>query len=294
MGCSATASESTGEAVTTVFAICGSLGETSANRAALVSVYHSGNSATGISVTVGGVSGSLVSGTDSGTAQTPRTFQFIVINPPSGSQTATCSWTGNQDAYLICVVYNDCDQTTPAINGAFTSGATGAPSLTPTAGAGSASVVCLAAGNTNNPTQTTIGSVLTGTTQDFTATRGNAGATHSWDNGFGTYVASGCVLQSPASGPTINTNPQDETSYEGQTATFTVSATTSGGALSYQWKDDGSNVGTNSNSYTTAAATYADNGAQITCEVTDSNGTTVSNPATWTVRMAAKPFYLRA
>jgi len=265
-----------------------------ANRAALVSVYHSGNSATGISVTVGGVSGSLVSGTDTGTAQTPRTFQFIVINPPSGSQTATCSWTGNQDAYLICAVYNDCDQTTPAINGTFASGATGAPSLTPTAGAGNASVVCMASGGTANPTQTTIGVALTGTSQDFTATRGAAGATHAWDNSFSTYVVSGCVLQSPSSGPTINTQPQSAACYEGQTATFTVSATTSGGTLHYQWKDDGSNVGTDSNSYTTAAATYADNGAQITCDVSDDNGTATSSAATWTVFMAAKPFYLKA
>lgn len=280
-------------ATTTITSAAMSIAAT-ANRAALVCVYHSGNSATGISVTLGGVSGTLVSGTDTGTAQTPRTFIFVVINPPSGSQTATCSWTGNNDAYLKAIVYNDCDQTTPAINGTSANGATGAPSLTPTAGAGSASVVCMASGGDAGASQTLFGATLSGTSQDFTGTRGSAGATHSWNNFFTTYVMSGCVLQSPASGPTINTNPQDETSYEGQTATFTVSATTSGGALSYQWKDDGSNVGTNSNSYTTAAATYADNGAQITCEVTDSNGTTVSNPATWTVRMAAKPFYLRA
>jgi hypothetical protein len=69
----------------------------------------------------------------------------------------------------------------------------------------------------------------------------------------------------------------------GATATFTVSATSSGGALSYQWKKDGANVGTNSSSYTTPATVPADNGAQFTVAVTDSNGTTTSNPATLTV-----------
>ena len=94
--------------------------------------------------------------------------------------------------------------------------------------------------------------------------------------------------------PELTGDPASAASYEGQTANFTVSATTSGGALSYQWKDDGASVGTNSNSYTTAAAVFSDNLSQITCEVTDSNGTTVSNAATWAVFMAAKPFYLRA
>lgn len=94
--------------------------------------------------------------------------------------------------------------------------------------------------------------------------------------------------------PELTGDPTSAASYEGQTANFTVSATTSGGALSYQWKDDGASVGTDSDSYTTAAATFSDNLSQITCEVSDSNGTTVSYPATWAVFMAAKPFYLRA
>lgn len=107
-------------------------------------------------------------------------------------------------------------------------------------------------------------------------------------------IVSSAFLEAGA-GPTIDTQPASQTCYEGQTATFTISATTSGGTLSYQWKDDGSNVGTNSNSYTTAAAVYStDNGAQITCAVTDDNGTTTSNAATWAVAIAAKPFYIKA
>jgi hypothetical protein len=100
--------------------------------------------------------------------------------------------------------------------------------------------------------------------------------------------------EATASGPTIDTQPQNVTVYEGQTANFTVSATTSGGTLSYQWKDDGGNVGTDSNSYTTGAALLSDNGAQITVDVTDDNGTTVSDAATWTVLPAARTAWIRA
>ena len=95
-------------------------------------------------------------------------------------------------------------------------------------------------------------------------------------------------------GPTIDTQPQNATVYQGQTANFTVSATTSGGALSYQWKDDGVNVGTNSSSYTTAATVLGDNGAQITCAVTDSNGTTTTAAATLTVIPTGISAWIRA
>lgn len=84
-------------------------------------------------------------------------------------------------------------------------------------------------------------------------------------------------------GPVINTNPVNAACYVSQTVNFSVAATTSGGTLHYQWKDDGSNVGTDSNSYTTAAAVASDNGAQITCAVSDDNGSNTSAAATWTV-----------
>lgn len=106
-------------------------------------------------------------------------------------------------------------------------------------------------------------------------------------------MAAFSILSLPAA-PTINTQPTPQTCYVGETATFSLTATASAGSLSYQWKDDGSNVGTNSNSYTTAAAVSADDGAQITCDVTDSNGTTTSNAVRWTVLPAASVFYLRA
>jgi hypothetical protein len=96
--------------------------------------------------------------------------------------------------------------------------------------------------------------------------------------------ATGFYAQIPtAAGPTIDTQPQSQSKIVGETATFTVAATTSGGTLSYQWKRNGSNVGTDANSYTTPTLVIGDDGDTVTVDVTDSNGTTVSNTATLTV-----------
>lgn len=84
-------------------------------------------------------------------------------------------------------------------------------------------------------------------------------------------------------GPTITAQPADQIVTVGQTATFSVAATTSGGALSYQWKKGSATVGGNSASYTTPATVLGDNGATFNVAITDSNGTTLSNQATLTV-----------
>lgn len=75
-------------------------------------------------------------------------------------------------------------------------------------------------------------------------------------------------------GPTINTQPVTQTVREGSAATFNVSATTTGGTLHYQWHKNGSNVGTDSSSYTTPALTIADDPSYVYCTVTDDNGST--------------------
>jgi hypothetical protein len=86
-------------------------------------------------------------------------------------------------------------------------------------------------------------------------------------------------------GPTITSQPSNQTVIVGQTATFNVTATGSG-TLTYQWKKGATNVGTNSTSYTTPATVIGDNGSQYSCAVTDTNGTTTSNVATLTVNAA--------
>lgn len=97
-------------------------------------------------------------------------------------------------------------------------------------------------------------------------------------------------------GPTINTQPSNQTVTAGATATFTVAATASGGgALSYQWQRNSVDIsGATSASYTTPATTVtggvANNGDAYRCNVTETGGTnpgtTASSAATLTVNAA--------
>ena len=83
--------------------------------------------------------------------------------------------------------------------------------------------------------------------------------------------------------PSITQNPQDVTEFVGEDAIFTVTATGSE-PLHYQWKKDGQNVGGDNSTLTLDDVQMADNGAQITCEVSNTCGTAPpSNPATLTV-----------
>lgn len=87
-------------------------------------------------------------------------------------------------------------------------------------------------------------------------------------------------------GPTIDTQPQDVDAIEGEDATFNVSATTSGGALSYDWDKDAEAIGTDADSVTLENVQLVDDGAEIGVAVTDSNGTTDSARATLNVYAA--------
>ena len=108
------------------------------------------------------------------------------------------------------------------------------------------------------------------------------------------WSAFGIALKSSApTGPTIDTQPSAATVFAGQLATFTIAATASGGSNSYQWKKNGSNVGTNSTTYSFETS-FADNGARISCDVTDSNGTTSSVTVTLTVLYGVRAFKFRA
>jgi hypothetical protein len=98
------------------------------HRAAMIMVTMSANGATGITASLGGVAGTIVAGTDSGTTATIRTMIFQVINPPSGPQTATVSWAGSLvDADVGVITVMGADQITPCTNGTF-----GASDSTPT------------------------------------------------------------------------------------------------------------------------------------------------------------------
>src|SRR5204862_5712690 len=82
------------------------------NRAAMIMVTMSVNNAINITASLGGVSGALIPGTDSGTAATIRTLIFQVINPPSGLQAATVSWTTGLNADVGVITVSGADQST--------------------------------------------------------------------------------------------------------------------------------------------------------------------------------------
>ena len=83
--------------------------------------------------------------------------------------------------------------------------------------------------------------------------------------------------------PAITQQPSDRTVSDGQTATFSVSATGTP-PLSYQWRKNGSIIsGANSSSYTTPAVTSSDDGATFYCRVSNAYGAVTSNNATLSV-----------
>lgn len=80
----------------------------------------------------------------------------------------------------------------------------------------------------------------------------------------------------------ITEQPEDITVTEGDTATFSVTAT--GSNLTYQWQLNGVDIsGATSSSYTTPALTVGDSGNEYTVVITNELGSVTSDPAVVTV-----------
>ena len=88
-----------------------------------------------------------------------------------------------------------------------------------------------------------------------------------------------------ATAPTITQQPASLTVTAGQSATFSVTATGTA-PLSYQWYVNSAEAGTNSSSFTIAAATVGQTGAQIYVTVTNAVGSATSAKVTLTVNAA--------
>ena len=94
------------------------------------------------------------------------------------------------------------------------------------------------------------------------------------------------TVTAAAVAPAITTQPANQSVTEGQTATFSVTATGTA-PLTYQWKKDGTAIsGATSSTYTTPATSSADNAAVFTVVVTNGTGSVTSSNATLTVTAA--------
>jgi hypothetical protein len=106
-----------------------------------------------------------------------------------------------------------------------------------------------------------------------------------WMVFFNALVLSGCGGGTEGAtpiAPVITIQPANKAVSEKHTATFRV--TVSGTApLTYQWKRDGTDVGSNSSSYTTSATSVGETGAKFSVEVSNSSGTVRSAEATLSV-----------
>jgi hypothetical protein len=107
-------------------------------------------------------------------------------------------------------------------------------------------------------------------------------------NSVGTMTSAQATLTVNAApvGPTITTEPANQTVTAGQMATFSVVATGTA-PLSYQWRKNTTNIsGATAASYTTPATTSGDNAAKFDVIVTNSVNSVTSTQATLTVNSA--------
>lgn len=260
-------------------------------------------------VTVGGVSmGSAV--VVSPNVSNNRGFGWVIPVSLTGTQTVVI--TPPSAAYIDAIAssWSDVDQTTPqSAVASYSNTFTDTPqTLAISVGAGGVAVDLMArrtSGSSTTPdaSQTRLHSEISSGGIGVTGGSYKAGATQmSWTHaGFaGVSHVIVALKQAGASGPTITSQPSNQTVTAGSTATFSVTATSSGGALSYQWQRSTNSGGSWSNvstgtggtsaTYTTATTTVgggnANNGDQYRCNVTDSNGTTATSAASLTVNAA--------
>ena len=118
-------------------------------------------------------------------------------------------------------------------------------------------------------------------------TLGDDGATFTVtvSNGAGSITTDPVALTVNLNAPSITVQPVGQSVTEGETATFSVTAT--GSELSYQWQRDSVDIaGATSPSYTTPATQLSDNGVTFTVTVSNGAGSTSSQGALLQVLLA--------
>jgi hypothetical protein len=90
--------------------------------------------------------------------------------------------------------------------------------------------------------------------------------------------------------PVIVISPASATEDEGQSHTFSVNVTSTGDSLTYQWRLNGTDIsGAIGASYSTPTLKLSDSGNSYTVRVSNTQGSSISNPAVLTVKEIAAP-----
>jgi hypothetical protein len=173
-----------------------------ANRAGVIGLFSNNNGISGITASIGGVSGSAITGTDISSAGW-RTLLFGVTAPPSGSQTVTASWTTAMDGSLGSTATSGVDQTTPFNNGNTASGGATSTSIAITSTNGDLTVDLEADNGTSaatpNQTQAWV-QFDSGRVNGSSTGPGTGNTTHTWTTtGNSIWLASGCNFNQAAS-----------------------------------------------------------------------------------------------
>lgn len=257
----------------------------------------------GATVTANGVSmGAAV--LDVAGADRNAMHAWAVVAPTVGTYNVVLTASGSTFMGAVVEAWDDVDQSTPvALSDSTTNSFLSSPlsrTIAIASGQQATDLLCIrTSGVTLTPGGTQVGTTFnSGSLSTVAASRtpGVASAT-SWTFSGptnGTYLA--LVLQAPVVGPTIGTQPTNQTVTAPAAATFTLAATGTG-TLTYQWQRQPAagggytNIsGATSASYTTGATTVSggshNNNDTYRCNVTDSGGTTTSSVVTLTVNAA--------
>ena len=113
------------------------------------------------------------------------------------------------------------------------------------------------------------------TVQEYASTPSGVTDPGRWGTWWAKIPGTPCLPANPVS-VSIAANPAGQICF-GSSVTFTATPTNPGTTPSYQWKNNGANVGTNSPTYTVSSLT---NGNQISCVLTSNISCATGNPAT--------------
>src|SRR5437667_2008128 len=209
------------------------------NRAAMIMVAMGGNNATSITASLGGVSGTVVAGSDSGATTAIRTLLFCVSNPPSGSQTATVSWTTSMNVDVGVITVSGANQTTPCTNGTFAatnSAPTATTSVTITSNPGDLTASMGATENTwvSPFTNQTLKWGVDASEVGGDIGPGTGTTTHTWTDQYAgqTHSVSGANFKAATNGPadfTLGASPSSQTVTPGGSTSYSVNISPMGG-----------------------------------------------------------------